>query len=223
MYSGPYTITTPIKETIIMTAVINAYMRASTKEQDAKRAETALKDFAKAQGFRISAWYVENESGAILDRPELFRMLDNSEAGDVILLEQVDRLSRLRTSDWERLRRIIADKGVKIVALDLPTSWALVGQATDDFSGRMMELINSLLLDMLAAIARKDYEDRRRRQAEGVRKAKDAGRYPGKQANAEKHRQVIELRGAGWKIDDIVKTLNMGRSTVFKVLKANKE
>ena len=206
-----------------MTAIINAYMRASTKEQDAMRAEKALKDFAKAQGFRISGWYVENESGAVLDRPELFRMLENCEPGDVILLEQVDRLSRMRTADWEILRRIISDKGVKIVALDLPTSWAMVNATTDDFSGRMMELINSLLLDMLAAIARKDYEDRKRRQTEGIRKAKELGRYPGKQANHEKHRQVIELRNAGWKIEDIVKTLGMGRSTVFKVLQKTKQ
>jgi hypothetical protein len=47
------------------------------------------------------------------------------------------------------------------VSLDLPTShqFAVV---SDEFTGRMLSAINDLMLDMLAAIARKDYEDRRR-------------------------------------------------------------
>jgi DNA invertase Pin-like site-specific DNA recombinase len=35
-------------------------------------------------------------------------------------------------------------------------------------------------LDMLAAVARKDYFDRRRRQAQGQAKAKAEGRYKGR-------------------------------------------
>ena len=44
----------------------------------------------------------------------------------------------------------------------------------------MLAAVNGMLLDMLAAIARKDYENRRRRQAEGTAKAKAAGRYRGR-------------------------------------------
>jgi DNA invertase Pin-like site-specific DNA recombinase len=47
----------------------------------------------------------------------------------------------------------------------------------DEFTGRMFDAINDMLLDMLAAIARKDYTDRRRRQAQGIVKAKNEGRY----------------------------------------------
>lgn len=43
-----------------------------------------------------------------------------------------------------------------------------------------------MMLDMLAAIARKDYEDRRR-QAEGINKAKAQGKYRGRVADAQKH------------------------------------
>ena len=32
-----------------------------------------------------------------------------------------------------------------------------------------------MLLDMLAAVARKDYEDRRRRQLEGIKRARKEG------------------------------------------------
>ena len=41
---------------------------------------------------------------------------------------------------------------------------------SDEFTDRMFEAINGMLLDMLAAVARKDYDDRRRRQAQGMRR-----------------------------------------------------
>ncbi len=51
---------------------VRAYFRASTAEQDAHRARARLDAFAEEHGFSIAAWYVENESGAKLSRPELF-------------------------------------------------------------------------------------------------------------------------------------------------------
>ena len=42
----------------------------------------------------------------------------------------------------------------------------------DPFTARMFEALNAMMLDMLAAIARKDYDDRRRRQMQGIAKAK---------------------------------------------------
>jgi DNA invertase Pin-like site-specific DNA recombinase len=42
----------------------------------------------------------------------------------------------------------------------------------DEFTSRMFDAINGMMLDMLAAVAAKDYEDRRRRQSEGQAKAK---------------------------------------------------
>ena len=146
---------------------IRAYLRASTQEQDANRARDALDTFVFGQGGVIASYYVENESGASLDRPELFRLLNDCRPGDVLLTEQVDRLSRLSTPDWEILRTEIKSRRVRVVALDLPTSWGALkaNLDSDDFTSRMFEAINSMLLDMLAAVARKDYEDRRRRQA----------------------------------------------------------
>ena len=163
-----------------MSGFIRAYLRASTKEQDASRAASALDRFAEERGLKIAARYVENESGASLNRPELFRLLADCRPGDVLLIEQVDRLSRLNAADWERLKAEIGTRGVRVVALDLPTSWSMIeaGKA-DDVTARMLAAINGMMLDMLAAFARKDYEDRRRRQAEGIAKAKAAGRYTG--------------------------------------------
>jgi hypothetical protein len=76
---------------------------------------------------------------------------------------------------------------MRIVALDLPTSWMMATNAGDEFTVRMFEAINGMLLDMLAAVARKDYVDRRRRQAQGQAKAKAEGRYKGRPEDAERN------------------------------------
>jgi DNA invertase Pin-like site-specific DNA recombinase len=177
---------------------IRAYLRASTEGQDATRAKEALERFCEERGFKIAAYYPENESGAKLDRPELFRLLADANRGDILLTEQVDRLSRLRADDWERLKGLIRDRGVKVVALDLPTSHQMLTPNADEFSGRMLDAINGMMLDMLAAIARKDLEDRKRRAAEGIAKAKAKGVYKGRPEDEERNAKIMGLLRDGW-------------------------
>jgi DNA invertase Pin-like site-specific DNA recombinase len=53
-------------------------LRASTDEQDASRAREQVEAFATDRGLAIEGTYVENESGAELARPELFRLIADS-------------------------------------------------------------------------------------------------------------------------------------------------
>lgn len=198
---------------------VRAYLRASTKEQDASRARQDLEAFANDRGLTIAATYLENESGASLQRPELFRLLADSRPGDVLLVEQVDRLSRLNGADWDRLRAEIRQRQIKVVALDLPTSWQLASAGSDDFTARMAEAINGMLLDMLAAIARKDYEDRRRRQAQGIAKAKDEGKYAGRPEDAERNAAILSMLKAKQSWNTIIKATGCSRSTLARLAK----
>ena len=175
---------------------VRAYLRASTKEQDAARAREDLEAFCTERGLTIAATYLENESGASLQRPELFRLLSDCKPGDVLLIEQVDRLSRLTGPDWDRLKREISEREVKVVALDLPTSHIMM-KSEDAFTGRMFEAINGMLLDMLAAIARKDYDDRRRRQAQGIAKAKADGKMKGRPEDVERNNAIMAMLRTG--------------------------
>lgn len=198
---------------------IYAYLRASTIEQDALRAKNRLKEFAAHHGQRIAGWYVENASGASLDRPELNRMLSDMESGDVILIEQVDRLSRLSDADWDTLKRRMFEKDLSVISLDLPTGHiALNHAASDDFTRSMLRAVNGMMLDMLAAIARKDYEDRRRRQKEGVEKARLEGKYAGRQADKAKHELIRTLRlHNGKSINHTARLVGVSRMTVIRV------
>ncbi|EDS0772332.1 serine recombinase [Salmonella enterica] len=198
---------------------IYAYLRASTMEQDALRSKNRLKEFAALHDHRIAGWYVENASGASLNRPELTRMLSDMEPGDVILIEQVDRLSRLNDAGWEILRKEISDKQLSVVSLDLPTShMALTNAVSDDFTRSMLKAVNGMMLDMLAAIARKDYEDRRRRQAEGITKAKIEGKYRGRVADAQKHELIRTLRLVNGKsLRETARLTGVSKMTVIRV------
>jgi DNA invertase Pin-like site-specific DNA recombinase len=201
---------------------VRAYLRASTNEQDANRAREQLKAFAAERGLEVVAWYVENESGAKLARPELFRLLGDAHNGDILLVEQVDRLSRLTAADWEALKAELAAKRVRVVALDLPTSWMMAAKAGDEFTGRMFEAINGMLLDMLAAVARKDYDDRRRRQAQGQAKAKAEGRYKGRPEDAERNDAIAGMIAARQSWSSIQAATGCSRATIAKIAKRAK-
>jgi DNA invertase Pin-like site-specific DNA recombinase len=198
---------------------VRAYLRASTDEQDAGRARDQLKAFAAERGLTIVSWYVENESGAKLARPELFKLLADAHEGDILLVEQVDRLSRLTAADWERLKAELATRKVRVVALDLPTSWMMAAKATDEFTTRMFEAINGMLLDMLAAVARKDYDDRRRRQAQGQAKAKAEGLYRGRAENVERNDGISRMIAAGQSWSSIQAATGCSRATISKIAK----
>lgn len=195
-----------------------AYLRASTNEQDATRARSTIEAFAADHNLTIVGTFIENESGARLDRPELFRLLADSRPGDVVLVEQVDRLSRLTETDWLKLRAAIEAKQVRVVALDLPTSWQLAAPG-DEFTRRMFAAINAMMLDMLAAVARKDYEDRRRRQAQGIVKAKAAGAYRGRPEDADRNAGIAGMLRSGMSWSAIQAAAGCSRATVAKVAK----
>lgn len=196
---------------------VRACLRASTKEQDAGRARADLEAFANQHGLRIAATYTENESGARLARLELFRLLDDCLPGDILLTEQVDRLSRLNTADWERLKDEIRGRHVKVVALDLPTSHMMMGGRDDDFTARMFDALNGMLLDMLAAIARKDYDDRRRRQAQGIATAKSRGRYKGRPEDTARNAGIVKMLAAKQSWSSIIAATGASRSTLARL------
>ncbi len=197
---------------------VRAYLRASTSEQDASRARAALEQFAADHGQHIACEYLENESGAKADRPELLRLLKDAKKGDVLLVESIDRLSRLPAEDWQKLKTAIDSKGLRIVALDLPTSHQGIADTKgDEFTGRMLAAINSMLVDMMAAIARKDYEQRRERQAQGIAKAKEKGAYKGRPVDADLHKRVRELLAAGLGVRATARHAACSTTTVLKI------
>ena len=89
----------------------------------------------------------------------------------------------------------------------------------------ILQAINAMLLDMLAAIARKDYEDHRHRQMQGIAKAKLEGKYQGRGKDLNKRKVIASLLKYGHSYSDIQKITSCSRhliATVSKELKLDR-
>jgi DNA invertase Pin-like site-specific DNA recombinase len=194
---------------LIMT--VRIYVRASTKDQDAERALSDLIKFSNDYGSEYIE-YIENESGTKLNRPILTKLLNESNQGDILLVESVDRLSRLEQSDFEILKQQIKGKGLRLVVADLPTTHVV----NTGMTGEILNVINSMLIDLLATMAKLDNDKRRERIKQGLERS---GYKPtGKKANTAKHTRIKQLLDAGdMTKEEIAKAVGVGVATVYRV------
>lgn len=199
-----------------MIMTIRIYVRASTKDQDAERALDDLKLFSKNYNDHEHVEYIENESGTKLNRPILNKLLEESEHGDTLLVESVDRLSRLSQNDFEILKNRIKEKGLRLVVADLPTTHMKFDE-DQSITSSILNLINNMLIDLLATMARLDNDKRRERIKQGLERS---GYIPtGKKADLTKHQRIKELNIKGLTKEEIAKAVGCGIATVYRVLK----
>lgn len=190
------------------------YIRASTKDQDAERVLQELIAFST----RFSSSYEvfsENISGTKLDRPALTRLLDSARRGDILLVESVDRLSRLSQQDFDILKSKINLKGLKLVVMDLPTTHN-ISMNTNDITDSVLVVINNLLIDLFATMARLDNDKRKERIKQGL--ARVGYKPTGKKANTAKHEQIKRhLVDGKLSKEEIAKLVDCGVATVYRV------
>ena len=62
---------------------------------------------------------------------------------------------------------------------------------------RMIDALNGLMLNVLAVVMRKDYENRRKCQAQGIEKAQQQGKYRGRQRDDKLRAKIYKLWTSG--------------------------
>lgn len=193
------------------------YLRASTKDQDAERALAELNALNNSLELGKPIIYVEHYSGTKLERPELNKLLQEANQGDALLVESVDRLSRLTQHDFNELKRRIQEKGLRLIVADLPTTHHLI-QVNDNITSSILGLINNMLIDLLATMARLDNEKRIERIKQGLERS---GYKPtGKKPNEAKHKRIKELLALKTMTkQEIAKAVDCGIATVYRVAK----
>jgi DNA invertase Pin-like site-specific DNA recombinase len=192
---------------------VRIYVRASTKDQDATRALADLITFSRSYDDNYID-YIEHFSGTKLDRPALAKLLDDAEQDDILLVESVDRLSRLSQDDFAILKQRIKDKGLRLVVADLPTTHTV----NEGMTGEILRVINDMLIDLLATMAKLDNDKRRERIKQGL--ANSGYKPTGKKANTEKHNRIKELASQNnMTKEEIANAVGVGVATVYRVLK----
>lgn len=195
--------------------VARIYQRVSTAEQDLRRQEL-LESSAAAAGYYIAGVYREKASGARADRPELLRMIGDLRPGDVVIAENIDRISRLPLDDAQKLVATIKATGAKLAIPGL-VDLSELADASEGVAKIVLESIQELLLKLALQAARHDYESRRERQRQGVELAKVDGKYKGRKTDLMTHERIIALRTSKHTIADTARLAGCSHSQVKRV------
>lgn len=175
------------------------YRRVSSDEQNLERQDLNFCD-------RV---FEEKLSGGSTKRPELQKMLDFLWMGDEVHVWSIDRLAR-SMSDLLDIVQAISEAGASLHF----TSENL------NFSGNPNEddAVATLQLHMLGAFAQFERSIIRKRQKEGIAKAKAAGKYCGRKpsVNREDVRRRLELK---LPVSQIAREMLISRSTVYSIAK----
>jgi len=178
--------------------MIYGYARVSTTDQDL----TVQQDALKAAGCEIIR--SEKATGtSVQGRDELNNLLDFIREGDDLIVTRVDRLAR-SIRDLQNIVHTLRERGVELKATEQPID-------TSTSAGKCF-------LDMLGVFAEFETNLRKERQMEGIAKAKERGVYRGRKATINIDR-VRQLRDEGLGATAISKELNIGRASVYRVLK----
>jgi DNA invertase Pin-like site-specific DNA recombinase len=195
--------------------VARIYERVSTDEQDLTR-QSAIEASTRAAGFYVAGVYREKASGARADRPELLRMIEDLQHGEVVVAEKIDRISRLPLPEAERLIASIRAKGARLAVPGVVDLSELAAEA-QGVAKIVLESVQDMLLKLALQMARDDYETRRDRQQQGVELARAAGKYTGRRADAVMHGRIVALRGAGHSIAETARLAGCSASQVKRV------
>lgn len=175
--------------------IARIYLRVSTEEQDLTR-QHKIEDDARAAGYYVAGVYREKASGARADRPELLRMIQDLQRGEVVIAEKIDRISRLPLPEAEKLIASIRVKGARLAVPGLVDLSDLAAES-DGVARIVLEAVQEMLLKIALQMARDDYETRRDRQRQGIELAKGDGKYKGRRPDAMTHQRIIALKTAG--------------------------
>lgn len=177
------------------------YARTSTLEQEAG---------LQAQVRELKAVGCEKlfseQTSSIGEREELDAALDFVREGDILVITKMDRLARSVTHLGQITKRLREKKAnLQILNLGIDTS-----NATGE-----------LVLNVMASIAQFERSMMLERQREGIAKAQAAGKYKGRVPTARKKTdEVRKLHSEGVGPADIARRLNIGRSSVYRLLEA---
>lgn len=175
--------------------IARIYIRVSTDDQDLAR-QASLRAATEAAGYYVAAVYGEKASGARADRPELLRLIADLQPGEVVIAENIDRLTRLPLDEAEALVERIRVAGARLSVPGLVDLTDILA-TSDGVAKIVLQAMQDLLLKILLQQARDNYETMRRRQREGIELAKVQGKYKGgRKKDLQLRERIVALRTA---------------------------
>ena len=175
------------------------YRRVSTIDQNLDRQDMSGVD-------RV---FEDKASGKDTDRVALQDMIAFVRTGDAVVVHSIDRLAR----DLRDLQSIITTLNEKGVSVEfISERLVFSGDASDPFAQLQLQIIGSVA-EFERAIIRK-------RQAEGIAKAKERGVYENRKRKSTINvKRVKGLRDEGLNNSEIAAHMGISRMSVYRLLK----
>lgn len=181
---------------------IVGYRRVSSADQSLERQDLGQTD-------KIFEEQVSGKSSK--DRPALQSMLDYVREGDTVVVHSIDRLARdLR--DLQDIVGCLNDQGVAVTFLSERLT----------FSTDADDALAKLQLQMMGAFAEFERNIIRKRQAEGIAKAKAKGVYTGRKPSIDRDK-VRALREEGLSTYKIAENMGISRMSVHRILNSERD
>ena len=183
---------------------IIGYGRVSTRDQSL---EVQLEALNKAGCRKV---FSEKVSGTTKQgREQLALCLDYVRDGDTLVITRIDRLAR-SMRDLQNVAYDLKERGVNLIVTEQNVD-------TSTSAGRAF-------FNMLGVFAEFETDLRKERQAEGIAKAKKAGKYKGRKPTVSiKSNEVLSLIEKGVGKAEIARQLEMSRQSVYRIIKKAKE
>lgn len=192
---------------------IYGYARVSSREQNEDRQLEALTAFGVPEQNII----IDKQSGKDTDRVG-YQYLKRQilRRGDTLVIKELDRLSRSK-SDIKHELEWFKEQGIRVKILDLPTT------LTDFPPDQMwvMDMINSILIEVLGSIAENERNKIRSRQREGIAAAKKKGTRFGRPSAPlpANWPEVMDAVKAGeMRPVDAMRELGISKSTYYRCI-----
>ena len=147
------------------------YVRVSTKEQNIDRQLVEM----YAQGLTDKTIFIDKQSGKNFERDEYQKLKKKLKPGDLIIIKSIDRLGRNYDMIIDEWRTLVNDMYVDIQVLDMP----LLDTRTEG-KNLVGKFISDIVLQILSFVAENERENIKKRQAEGIRIAKEKGKHLGR-------------------------------------------
>jgi DNA invertase Pin-like site-specific DNA recombinase len=184
-------------------ATVYGYARGARVSTGGQSVDAQARQLRAAGADKV---FREVATGAKSDRAQLRRVIDQLDAGDVLLVTRLDRLAR-STRDLLNTLAAIADR--KAGFRSLADAWA----DTTTARGRLM-------LTVLGGLAEFERDSIRERTSEGREHAKARGVKLGRKPKLTEHqkREAIRRRDIdGEPLRDIARSYNVSHSTISRL------
>ena len=193
---------------------VYGYARVSTREQNEDRQLEALKVYGVPEQNII----IDKASGKDTER-EGYQYLKRQilRNGDTLVIKELDRLSRNK-ADIKRELEEFKEMGIRVKILDIPTTLTEFPPEQE----WILDMINSILIEVLGSIAENERNKIRSRQREGIEAAKKKNVRFGRPAVEKPDNWdsvITKVRNGEIKAVEAIQELGISRSSYYRLLR----